>query len=358
MLVLNDIHLGFNRAGGTTPTSREALRDYLFTSFEEALMDTTEKHVCILGDLFDQFEIEGRDWVQAYMILQDAVVRGIKLTLVAGNHDHSPKGTKVSSFEMLCKVLTEQFGPDWVQIIPIDEYAYVDEGVIALAHCSNQETFDQKLKFAADALSTVGGGKLLLHANYDNGFTAQSDHSLNVTRAVAKQFVEAGATLYFAHEHQARTELDGKVIVFGNQWPTSIADCLNNDKKYAHILAPGVDAIQVMTWCGADEPAGFCEVDWRELDDAYTDCGGFFRVEGQASANEAGDCLSAIAKFRAKSKAFVITNGVKIEGVMENEDLPDQFEATKKFDVMEFINSNLDSEQQAALVQLQKAVQQ
>lgn len=369
MLILNDIHISVNRSGGTTPSSREALREYLFTSVEEILHDTTEKHVCILGDLFDQFEIEGRDWIRTYLVLQDAIVRGIKLTLVAGNHDWSPKGTKVSSFEMLCKVLTEQFGTEWVQVIAIDQWASLDGDnatMFALAHCSNQETFDAKLQEML--VMPLNGCSILLHANYDNGFTAQSDHSLNVTRAVAKQFVEAGATLYFAHEHQARVELDGKVVVFGNQWPTSVADCLNNDYKYAHILRPGEDNTLIRTWARDDDLSegsfaagymGYGEIDWQSLLGEYDpDCCGFVKVVGTASSNQAGDCLSAIAKFRAKSKAFVITNGVKIEGVMENEDLPDQFEATKKFDVMEFINSNLDSEQQAALVQLQKAVQQ
>ena len=36
MLILNDLHIGFRRVGGTTPASQEALRTYLFDNLERA----------------------------------------------------------------------------------------------------------------------------------------------------------------------------------------------------------------------------------------------------------------------------------------------------------------------------------
>ena len=353
MLVLNDIHLGVKRNGGTTPASREALRHYLFTAVEEMFIDTTETHVLIAGDLFDQFEIEGRDWVQTYLIFQDWLSGNPtrKLTLVAGNHDWSPKGTRVSSFEMLAKVLTEQFSPDQIHVINIDQWAPTGD-CIALAHCSNQDIFEQKLGEVMEKVTT--GDRVILHANYDNNFAVESDHSLNVSKEQAQAFANKGATLYFAHEHQARTELGGSVVVFGNQWPSSVSDCLNNDEKFAHVFGGSVE--KVKTWGKVDE-VGYTEVDWADLmlkPDFNPQ--GFVKVTGTASSNEAGDCLSVIAKFRARNAAFVITNGVKIEGVLDNESLPDSFEATKAFDVMSFINSNLDERQQTAVKKLTEVV--
>ena len=361
MLVLNDAHLGVQRSGGTTPSSREALRNYLFGAFEGILHDTTENHVCILGDLFDTFEVAGRDWVQCYMVLQDWLARpnGGKqhlLTLVAGNHDHSPKALRVSSFEMLCAVLVEQFGAQ-VKVLGIDQFDIIDTEVYALSHCSNQDIFNEKL---GKVLGLVGpGSRVLLHTNYDNHFAAASDHSLNVSEAQAQEFSTKGATLYFAHEHQARTALGGSVVVLGNQWPSSVSDCLNNDSKFAHIFNGGVTKVQ--TWAAHGTEAGvmndltgFITLPWNELD-VYleaNDSFGFVRVTGTASSNQAGDCISAIAKFRAKSNALVITNAVKIEGIVDNEALPEAFEAAKTFDVLEFINSNLDTEQQAAVAKL------
>lgn len=352
MLILNDVHIGHNRQGGTTPASREALRNYLLKSFEEAFHDTTENHVCILGDLFDQFDVDGRDWVATYMILQDWLGRPNggqmhRLTLVAGNHDWSNKGEKVSSFEMLCKVLKEQFG-NQVSIVGIDQWAVIDDGTgIALAHCSNQDIFNAKL---AEVLAMIArpGFRVLLHANFDNHFAAQSDHSLNVSEEQAKAFALKGATIYLAHEHQARTALGGSVVVFGNQWPTSVSDCLNNDAKFAHVLRSGVE--KIMTW--PSEGTAYATIDWRELEMEAQYGAGFIKLVGTASANEAGECISSIAKFRTRSNAFVITNGVRIEGVIDNADLPEAFEAAKAFDVMEFINSNLDEPQRAAVRKL------
>ncbi len=372
MLILNDVHLGVNRSGGTTPASREALRNYLFSSFEGILNDTTESHVCILGDLFDQFEVDGRDWVQCYMILQGWLGRlpgksqslreltkndVHRLTLVAGNHDHSPKALRVSSFEMLCAVLIEQFGHDRVNTLGIDQWTRLSHStdkadvfdIVALAHCSNQEVFNAKLTEILE--KTVTGDRILLHANYDNNFAAQSDHSLNVTREQAKAFASKGATLCFAHEHQAREALGGSVVVFGNQWPSSVADCLGNTSKAAHIMSGSVT--KVGTWSMEDEE-GYAEVDWRELHSPEL-CTGFIKVVGTASANEAGDCINAISKFRSRSPAYVITNGVHIEGVAENEDLPEAFECSRAFDVLEFIYSNLDEAQTVAVKKLMGA---
>lgn len=354
MLILNDVHIGHNRQGGTTPASREALRNYLLKSFKEMVHDTTENHVCILGDLFDQFDVDGRDWIATYLILQDWLNRPNggqmhRLTLVAGNHDWSNKGEKVSSFEMLCKVLKEQFG-DQVAVVGIDQWSIIEEaecGVFALAHCSNQDIFNAKLAEVL-AMITRPGLRVLLHANYDNHFAAQSDHSLNVSEIQARAFAAKGATLYFAHEHQARTALGGSVVVFGNQWPTSVSDCLNNDAKFAHVLRGGVD--KIMTW--PSEGTAYATIDWRDLRLETQYGAGFIKLVGSASANEAGECISAIAKFRTRSKAFVITNGVKIEGVIDNADLPEAFEAAKAFDVMEFIHSNLDEPQRVAVRKL------
>jgi metallophosphoesterase superfamily enzyme len=357
MLILNDVQLGVNRSGGTTPASREALRNYLFSSFEGVLNDTKEKHVCILGDLFDQFEVDSRDWLQCFMVLQDFCSKGGKLTLVAGNHDHSPKALRVSSFEMLCKVLIEQFGHGRVDTLGIDQWTRLSHptdkadvfDIVALAHCSNQEVFNAKLAEILEKTAT--GDRILLHANFDNNFAAQSDHSLNVTREQAKAFASKGATLCFAHEHQAREALGGSVVVFGNQWPSSVADCLGNTSKAAHIMSGSVT--KVGTWSMEDEE-GYAEVDWRELHSPEL-CTGFIKVVGTASANEAGDCINAISKFRSKSKAFVITNGVHIEGVAANEALPEAFESSRAFDVMEFIYSNLDEAQTVAVKKLMES---
>lgn len=348
MLILNDLHISVSRQGGTTPTSREALRTYLLSSIESEINTSQENHICVLGDLFDGFDSEGRDWVATYLIFASwlSYDQARRLTLVAGNHDCSPRALKVSAFEMLCRVLTEQFnGTNRVQVIGIDQWDQVGSD-IALAHCSNQETFNTKLGEVLNI--SKDHSRVLLHCNLDNHFAQQSDHSLDLSAEMVAKFNERGVHILLAHEHNHRTS--GNVTVLGCQFPTGVSDCLVNEKKYAHTLNYGV-LTKVETW-SRDSPNGYSEVDWRDLAEAPTDCGGFFKVTGTASANEAGDCMSAISKFRAKSSAFVISNGVHIEGVAANEDLPESFEATKAFDVMEFIYSNLDSDQTVAVKKL------
>ena len=352
MIILSDIHIGFSRQGGTTPASREALRKYLFTSLRQAIAehDAGHDHLVIAGDLFDAFEVDGRDWLDTFVLLNTWVNSGNRLTLVAGNHDHSPKGDKVSSFETLALALSSARGGE-VKVVNIDQFANVEDGVWAIAHCSNQDIFNMKLGELLD--SVKAGDHVLIHANFDNNFAAKSDHSLNVSRDVAYKFVQKDSTLLFAHEHQAREAFKGKVVCMGNQWPTSIADCLNNDSKFLHTLHDGV-LMKHETWAADQDfgagTSGFAEIHWRELDKPTK--AGFVRVVGEATANEASDVVDCIAAFRKTSEAFVIANMVKVAGIPEAAALPEQFEAVARYDVMDYIEQNVTAEEMVVVNKL------
>lgn len=338
MFIINDLHIGARRTGGTTPASREALRDYLLTRIQELFdqaVRSNQGHVVIAGDLFDDFEVDTRDFIAAYQILSGWLAGPCRsLTLIAGNHDHSPRGSKMSSFHALAEILVSAFG-NRVHVLPIGRHGWVDPtlGVYAVAHCPNQDLFDQ-------ALSEVPAGVkwLLLHANLDNNFAVESDHSLNVSAEQAKAFNDAGTALVFAHEHQARTGADGWLVVMGNQVPTSIADCLGNNEKFAHVIDEG-GLRQLQVWSARDS---FVDVPWHDLAGAE---GQFIRVSGTATAAQASDVVNTIAAFRQRSDAFVVSNAVRVEGIVDVQDLPEKFEAAKVFDVMEFILSHLDADE-------------
>lgn len=355
MIILNDVHIGFSRMTGTTPASREAMRQYLFQSFQSTIDSATNTHLVIAGDLFDDFDVPTADVLGTYMILRDWMrMKAVnRLTLIAGNHDWQPKASKVSSFELLGTVLKGEFAGRCV-VVGIDQCARLNDGVWALAHCSNQEEFEAKLKFLAGEQANGFPGQmmlnkgdyLILHANFDNNFAAQSDHSLNVSREAARLFTDRGINLIFAHEHQAREVKlsDGEVIVMGNQWPTSISDCLNNDRKHYHTLQSGV-ILKYETWSHSYN-GGFAEIGWRDLGTAVLpEVVKFVRVVGDAVSTESSEVISAIASFRSKSQVFVVSNAVKIDGIAQAEALPDSFEATKAFDVMDFISKHLDANQ-------------
>jgi UDP-2,3-diacylglucosamine pyrophosphatase LpxH len=352
MYLLNDTHLGCNRVGGTTPASREALRTYIFNYFRNLLNDCGGDDLCILGDLFDAFEVAPRDWLETFNDLCEWCEANFdrSLILVAGNHDVSMKGNKVSSFETLASVLSRQFTN--VVVVGIDK-VYLHGSVYMVAHHRNQDTFDLSL---GKLLNLVGQGDyVLLHANYHNKFAEDASNSLNVSEQVAKEFCDRGATLVFAHEHQPRTEIPhgaregcGTVVVLGCQYPTSIADCLGNQEKYFWKLASN-GLKKLVSW---NRDTDYLEVDWRELDGTQAD---FVRVVGDATNAEAANVVDALHRFRQKSDAFVVGNAVKIEGIADIGDLPETFEVAKKFDVMEFIYSRLDEKEAQAIKKIAEA---
>jgi len=222
LTVLNDVHIGVQRSAGTTPRSALALRDYVIESFAKLVDEAGD--LCILGDLFDQYSIPNSDLLMTMHILQRHCAAGKKLYLVAGNHDLSKDSSRMSSFELLGRMMEAWF-PEHAKLLM--QPTMLEAGAYVIPHCVNQDRFNE-------ALSEVPEGTkvLLLHANYDNVHAEHSDGSLNVTESVALGLVNRGMTLVFAHEHQNRTALNGRVIIIGNQVPTSVSDCLGAKKKY------------------------------------------------------------------------------------------------------------------------------
>lgn len=340
MIILNDLHLGCVRRGGVTPSSQEALRTYIFEQFNALLEKANGHDLVILGDLFDGFEVDPRDWLQAYFMLEAWCRKNSqhKCILVAGNHDISAKGNKVSSFETLTSVLVLQRGN--VCVVGIDDVHLYNGNTWIVAHHRNQDVFDLHLNKVLEGVQP--GDFVLLHANYDNKWAEQADHSLNVSDEQAYAFNKGGVTLIFAHEHQSRLnkfpheigEKFGAVVCLGNQIPTSISDCLGNSEKYYWTLEEG-KLVPHVFW---ESGGSYAELDWRNLDqDAQ-----FIRIVGDATNAEAAQVIDAIHKFRQRSQAFVVTNAVKIDGIAEMGDLPSTFEVAKKFDVMEFVYKHLD----------------
>ena len=345
MIIINDTHLGVNRVSGTTPQSREDLRNYVFAEFDRLLHIADGHDLCILGDLFDAFEVAPRDWLEAYLLLANWCANNpdCTLDLVAGNHDVSMKGSKVSSFETLATVLKQQF--DNVLVTGIDEsYSmYLSTGrAFVVAHHRNQELFDLALDRVLEDCER--GDYVLLHANYDNKFAEQADHSLNVSAEQAYMFNKKGVMLLFAHEHKHKVERFphevgehfGSVVVLGCQYPTSISDCTGETEKFYWSVDNG-KLVPHRFWEAKDN---YAELDWRSL--PQDNPAKFIRVVGDAVNAEAAQVIDAIHRFRQKSNAFVITNAVKIEGIADIESLPDTFEASRKFDVMEFVYGQLN----------------
>lgn len=356
MLIISDSHFGVSRNGGTTPASKAALKEYLLEKYRDLLRSTDEDHLVVQGDLFDDFECDPSDWMGVYALMLDWVtsksysnLRGkrCRLTLISGNHDNSMRGDKVSAFTMLATILGNTF-PDNVEVLDIGQSKYVEPGVYAIPHCANQDLFDLELKKALEQEPEW----LLLHCNLNNTFAQRSDHSLDLSEEWANKFEEVGTRILMAHEHQAREVRN--VVVLGNQFSTSVSDCLGNDAKYAHTLVGG-HLSKVETWSrGGDD--GYLEIDWRDLRSEWEKLGvsvpaGFVRIVGNASSAEAAQVMNAIATFRKAAPAtlFVVTNAVVVEGIAEVDELPEKFRAAEKFDVLDFIRKQFETDEMAVI---------
>jgi hypothetical protein len=327
LYVINDLHISAIRNAGTTPTTAYQLRQELLAGFK-ALLDRCDSDVLVNGDFADSYKMIPADMLDCYKILTEWLSRGHRFYAVPGNHCLSKSSLDLSSFEFLFRLLEEQYP---VQVRLMMKPEKVRDGIYALGHVTNQDILNLEMEKVPE-----GTDYLLLHANYNNHFAVQSDHSLNVSK---EQALESKAKLLiFGHEHQQREGLGGKVIVVGNQMPSSVADCLGNTtKRMLKITDAGIESIE--TWKAEGD---FVELDWRELADTGAR---FIRVTGDASCGEAAQVVTAIAKFRGSSKALVITNAVVIEGQDNTEEINLTHEQITNFNVMDALLELLTPEE-------------
>lgn len=327
--VISDNHIGAIRSGGTTPATQWALRQHLLKAFESLLPDSGD--LLINGDLFDTASIPVSDVLKTYELLADWLQNNPSSTLYssAGNHDLSKTSTTMSSFQFLGKLLSRSFPSRYVHIeVPtLTPYGYV------IPHLANQDLFDAALE------ATPECELVFLHANYDNGFAQNSDQSLNVTKEQASAL--PCKHVIFGHEHHGRRM--GKVLIPGNQQASSVADWISPGDKYSITVSDG----KVHFNCEASRSIEYTELNWRNLEETEHL---FIRVVGDATQEESHEVVNALAAFRRRSKALVITNAVQVlsaEGLSENFEAT--LEAAKGFDVIKCLLETLDDEEKVVV---------
>jgi len=329
-LILNDIHVGTNRGAGTTPASAAALKQFTLNNLAQ-FMAGTEEDVIIVGDTFDAWQVPLTDVLKTYEIFKEFLGRGHRLVIQAANHDLSTDSTKLGSLQFLMELLKGYTNLQFV----ISEGAWVGKDMYCVPHVRNQDVFEMELAKVPEC------EVLFLHANLDNGFAAQSDNSLNVSR---EQLEELPAKLvYFGHEHHARKF--GKAFVGGVQWPTSVSDCLDKKDKFAYRLT-GTELIPIKTWDSSD----FTDMPWNAITETSAK---FIRISGTAKPEEATAATEAVANLRRTSQAFVITNAVQVGTDEELQKASLQsLEAVQAFDVMAALKEVLTTEEYAVIEKL------
>lgn len=366
MIIISDIHLGTQRQAGTTPASQLALKQYIREEFTSLVVGEkgleaakAGKTLTVNGDLFDGFYVDPREVIVAYEVLSSYIINGGLVDLGMGNHDASAKGDKTSSFHLLAHMLESRF-PQQVKVIDHTcGLTQIEGSVWMIPHMLNQELFNIEIEKAIK----VGEGKegylsipdlkpignyLLLHCNILSPFAEHSDHSLNLDQGQIDALIGAGWQLVVGHEHPGKSYAGGKVVLPGNQIPTSISDCLGNKdmaKSYAEITDAG---LKLHKWL--DLTPVFTDVDWRQIDEKDLSSFQFIRVSGDCTSNEAADMVGAVSKLRQGSSAFVVANAVKVEGIAQMEGLAEMsMEGLSKFDVLGALLEELDEREQKAV---------
>lgn len=322
LVILNDVHIGAIRSGGTTPSTALVLRRKLLDAFEQLL--PKNKDLMLLGDLFDKANIPLTDVLETYKILCNWLDSNPDSWLynVAGNHDLSGSSNVLSSFQFLGALLKHSYPYRYMHI---EEPSSTPYGYV-IPHLRNQDLFDL-------ALSQAPKGEILfLHANFESPFAQHSDQSLNFTHDQVKDAM----LVVCAHEHQARSVKN--IEIPGNQIASSVSDWLGAEsKRFLTLTSKG----EYYTECVRAE-AEFIIQDWKALEETEH---AFVRVEGLASAEQASEVVNAINRFRKKSQALVITNAVKIESDGITVDFESTLEKVQGFNVMEALRSFLSAEE-------------
>lgn len=355
-LVISDLHLGVQRTGGTTNQSAVSLRGYAHARHRELLgIAGPGDTIIVNGDLADAYDIPLAEALDIYAAAYEWLsTTGGKLIWALGNHDLSKDSAKLGTVAFIGRLLQTQFRD---QFMLVNEPTALTPEDYVIPHVANQDLFEL-------ALSRVPEGtkRLYLHCNFDNAFAGQADHSLNLDRQAAKVLVKRGMTLILGHEHQGRTLMNDQVIIVGNQFPTSVSDCLRHGdaqadgRKYC-LLIDGDDMELIPTWSPKDPVGGYHEVDWQDLASA-PEGPHFIRVTGTADSSESAAVIKAISGLRQKSDAFVITNAVKVDGLQAMDAIADSIEDIKAVSVIDLLMDMLDEQQQVVIRQLLKEEQQ
>lgn len=333
MLILNDTHIGTKRMAGTTPQSQIALREWCLRNLSQELQNADGQDILFLGDLFDSFNVNLSDVVEVFHLFTDycADHKGATLYVAAGNHDLSKTSTTMSSFLALRGLLKHNPQVQFITEPTTTKYGHL------IPHLVNQEAFDRAL---AEVPPTQ---YLFLHCNYDNGFAAQSDHSLNLSAEVAESLPVSHIIL--GHEHATR-EL-GKVLIPGVQWPTSVSDCLSGAPLFRKVQLTK-QGPKLCPSCVVDEKAIYGEVTVFN-DDSVTPDDLFIRVVGKVPQERLQDAIKWVNDLRRKHAAFVITNAVQFVSDDSTFSLEGIGTEVKAFDVISALRETLSPIEQNLL---------
>lgn len=237
--LFTDPHIDKTPVANTTAKSRKRWKQFLFDNTMTAAGGITalaDGAVCV-GDLFDRTQVDARD------VAKGARIAGKCLKVLGGNHDVE---NSLDSYSALN--LVSEFCDDIV-VLPVFNKVVVHTdvslpGLVFIPHHTSKKLFAEALdRAAAIAKKTDSTGRyLFLHCNY-NCDMATKETELNLTRDDADVLLKAGfQRIFIGHDHNRKTDFDGRLVVLGSVNPTSFGDCESEHGCYT--LNAGTDELE------------------------------------------------------------------------------------------------------------------
>lgn len=219
MRLFTDPHIGRRAGAHTTHESSLALDNAICENALTAANSTTTT-VCA-GDLFDKSHNKELN------ILQGLKVAAKCDLILAGNHDLANRDNTKTSIEIVASTLENVVRAEVSEVLV--NHFEDDSGVTftIIPHHSSQDLFDKALAQASSEV--VNRDMVILHCNYNSPF-ANNDSSLNLSPEQATKLLEVYDYVVLGHEHNARRELNGRLVILGNTHPTNFGDI--TDKFY------------------------------------------------------------------------------------------------------------------------------
>ena len=303
-----DPHLGANRVANTTPKSRMALRQALYSQALACTEGTPPAFM--LGDLFN-----------SYSNSEDVLLQGLEVTrkckaTMAGNHDVHASADAVGSFQALIEAAGSD-GLCWAAFGTTEVKSYSLKGaeVFMVPHVTDQGLFEQALRDAVALLKDPKANRavLCLHCNYNLPWDT-TDTALNLTEEAAQDLLNHFDYVLLGHDHHAKVEMDGRLIVLGNTHPTGFGDISD---KYRYALLPDGSMVRQPIWQKGQQydevdvggrTAGILH-DWVRDNNAPQ----FIDIVGEVVADEVVELNRTVNKLWAAG-ALAIRNRVSVQG--------------------------------------------
>lgn len=314
MIVYSDPHFGLTLNANTTPLSRLRLRKHLLSHVCGVLDPFREQghHVLCAGDFFDKHQ-------NSEEVIASSLAPATRTDwILSGNHDVTNSVDRVGSLDLLRYLgHADRIVPPVLSAPLFDSAPEVRWRAVGGAlggfrmylvpHHASQDLFEATLDAVAEAASTdrTETEKLLvMHCNYDSP-AANDRVSLNLSKRRAEVLLKVFPRILLGHEHAARTDFDGRLIVIGSPHPTGFGDVASD--KFVLEMSPGKEPVRHRVWKASDH---YLEVDHASLLEQIKPSHRFIRVTGEVPASDLHKVASAIKAVWTRYEPFAVRSDV------------------------------------------------